>query len=156
MQAGLTPLVASVVVFQIGSRYSIAVHAHPLAFAADNCPVADRDLQRLRWTATRNLTASRRSGGLSCSSSTTNTIRPSVSRQRNRNGGATDPQRRAGECRRDSRPWWRRSVSIAFHAHSLAFAADRRSGPRNAVTVDFGALKKFIRRACTDHAVKAP
>jgi hypothetical protein len=35
---------------------------------------------------------------LSCSASTTNTVRPSASGQRNHGGGATDPQRSAGEC----------------------------------------------------------
>jgi hypothetical protein len=48
--------------------------------------------------------ASRRSRRLSCSSSTTNTVRPWMSRQRNRHGGATDPRRNADDLHRHFRP----------------------------------------------------
>jgi hypothetical protein len=40
-----TPLVGVSRRVQIGSLYSIAFHAHPLAFVVDNWPVADRDLK---------------------------------------------------------------------------------------------------------------
>jgi hypothetical protein len=63
---------------------------------------------------------------LSCSSSTTNTPRRSMNRQRNRHGGATDPRRsadeNAGRAQAPTRPN-RIGVSIALHAYPLAFAA---------------------------------